>query len=67
MADAWCYLLVRELLPVTDVWFVVWIGAWIMMMVDGKYIIMSNFRLGFFVIWRKCDKFALAKIAMGRI
>ena len=28
---------------------------------------MSNFRLGFFVIWRKCDKFALAKIAMGRI
>ena len=42
-------------------WFVVWIGAWIMMMVDGKYIIMSNFRFGFFVIWRKNDKFALAK------
>ena len=28
---------------------------------------MSNFRLGFFVIWRKSDKFALAKIAMVRI
>lgn len=25
-ADAWCYLLVRELLPVTDGWFVVWMG-----------------------------------------
>ena len=40
---------------------------WIMMKGNGKYIIMSNFRLGFFAIWRKCDKFALAKIAMGRI
>ena len=27
---------------------------------EGKYIIMNIFWLGFFVIWRKSDKFALA-------